>query len=96
MSALAGDLVITTVADRLTLLAADLDAPEIELDLGEVDEIDCAGVQLVVLAWVESVRREVPFRVVAATEVVHEALAVVGMRIDATGTLARAATGATR
>lgn len=88
MTALAGDLLITSAADQLPLVLDALGPGEVELDLSRVDEVDCAGLQLVVLAWHDARRRSVPFRITAASDAVHQALRVVGMHIDTSGDLA--------
>lgn len=88
MSALTGDLVVATASGQLPVVLDALGSGAVDLDLGSVEEVDCAGLQLVVLAWHEAHRRSLPFRITAASSTVHQALRVVGMHIDTAGDLA--------
>lgn len=57
--ALAGELCIFTAADiRAQLLAAFDGVEEIEADLSQINEIDSAGVQLMVAAKLEAAARQ--------------------------------------
>lgn len=54
---LQGPLTIYSAAERKPELLAGLDAGDLELDLAEVDELDSAGLQLLVLAKLEAERQ---------------------------------------
>jgi anti-sigma B factor antagonist len=62
------------VGFRDELLAALDQASEFDVDLEQVEEIDTAGVQLLLMAWNEAARTGRQIRLVAASEVVKEVL----------------------
>lgn len=64
--AVEGDLTIySAAADKEALLAALEAAPALEIDLSRVDEMDTAGLQLLVLVKREAARRGKAMRLVA-------------------------------
>lgn len=77
---LEGPLTIYTAAETKPDLLARLDPPGVlALDLSAVDEIDCAGLQLLVLAAGEVRRAGGRLCLDACSEVVHEALVLGGL-----------------
>jgi anti-sigma B factor antagonist len=67
-------MIYDAVELRDELLAALDQAREFDVDLQEVDEIDTAGVQLLLMAWNEAARTGRQIRLVAASEPVQEVL----------------------
>lgn len=77
---LEGPLTIYNAADSKPVLLAQLSPPgRLALDLSAVDEIDCAGLQLLVLAREEARRAGGELILAECSEVVCEALALSGL-----------------
>lgn len=81
-----GDLTIPTAAERRDEFLAALDAADhdlgLELDLADVDDLDTAGLQLLLAFRREAAGRDVPLRVVNAGDRVATVLRTVGLRPD--------------
>lgn len=89
--AIAGDLTIYRAAElKPLLLALPAGDAAVELDLSQVDEIDSAGIQLLLLARREAQARARGWRIHATSPAVDEALALLGLG----DLVARPATGA--
>ncbi|HJV25007.1 MAG TPA: STAS domain-containing protein [Aromatoleum sp.] len=70
-----GELTIYTVAERHRELMSALEAGRaVDLDLSAVNEVDCAGLQLLILATREAGRRGIGYRVAACSDAVKDAL----------------------
>jgi len=77
---LEGALTIYSAADTKQTLLAQMNPPgTLGLDLSAVDEIDCAGLQLLVLAREEARRAGGELYLVTCSEAVHDALALGGL-----------------
>ncbi|KIP96318.1 MULTISPECIES: STAS domain-containing protein [Pseudomonas] len=77
---LEGGLTIYSAAEHMELLTQVL-APgtEVELDLGAVDELDCAGLQLLILAKQEATRMSCDLRLTNHSPAVIEAFELSGL-----------------
>lgn len=70
-----GELSIYTAAEQKQQLMQVLtEAKATELDLSKVDVLDSSGLQLLILARQESLRRQKPFSIVARSAAVTEVL----------------------
>ena len=70
-----GDMTIYTAAELKAELLAHLEkAVEREIDLSGVSEMDCAGLQLLILAKRESLRHGVPLRLTGHSRAVVDVL----------------------
>lgn len=70
-----GDMTIYTAADLKTELMAHIEKPvEREINLSGVSEMDCAGLQLLILAKRESLRYKTPLRLSGHSRAVLEVL----------------------
>ncbi|BAL26250.1 lipid asymmetry maintenance protein MlaB [Azoarcus sp. KH32C] len=70
-----GELTIYTVAEQHGLLMRALDAgPVVHLDMSAVNEVDTAGLQLLILARREAAQRGIELRVAGCSDVVKDAL----------------------
>ncbi len=77
---LEGSLTIYSAADSKPTLLDQLNPPgRLALDLSAVDEIDCAGLQLLVLAREEARRAGGELQLGECSETVHEALVLGGL-----------------
>lgn len=75
-----GELTVyTAAANKSRLMEALAGAEGLELDLAQVSEIDTAGVQLLILAKLESYRSNIPFRIVGQSDAVREVLDLYNM-----------------
>lgn len=79
---LSGELTIQTVGERRAELFEALDAaqrvgaPSVELDLTGVNELDTAGLQLLLVAQREAAHDDRPLRLVAMSQTVADVLAI--------------------
>ncbi|GGL07483.1 STAS domain-containing protein [Mangrovihabitans endophyticus] len=81
----AGDLTVQTVAERLPELLAELpEDGELELDLSAIDEVDTAGLQLLLVIKREATARGCPLRLTAVGDSLARLLALtrLDMRLD--------------
>lgn len=75
-----GALSIYTAADTKPRLSAALEgAIALEIDLSEVEEFDCAGLQLLLAAREQARRQDIGLRFHGANAVVRELLALSGL-----------------
>jgi anti-anti-sigma factor len=75
-----GELTIYTIAEQHRQLTNLLDAePVVQVDLSAVNEVDTAGLQLLILAKREAARRGIALLVAGCSDVVEDALATVGL-----------------
>jgi len=73
--AMEGDMTIYNATEQKHRLMASLDScQELELDLGQVSEIDTAGFQLLILAKREALRHQKVLRIVAHSTPVSDLL----------------------
>lgn len=70
-----GELTIYTAAERKEQLMNLLNqSPALEINLAQVSELDTAGLQLLILAKMESQRRQVPLSIVGHSHAVRDVL----------------------
>lgn len=74
------EMTIYTARDnKESLLKLVNDADEINVDLSNTSEIDCAGLQLLILAKREAVLKNKPFHIVAHSDAVQSALNITNL-----------------
>ena len=76
-----GDLTIYSAADFKQQLLEEIDrATAIELQLGSVEELDSAGVQVLLMGLREAGRRNVPFELTQHSETVFDVINLLGLQ----------------
>ena len=75
-----GELTIYTAAEQKRQLMKAIDGQKnIEVDLSKITEMDTAGLQLLILAKLESQRRELPLSIVGHSQAVVEVIDICNM-----------------
>lgn len=69
-----GDLTIYTVQQHKEQLLLAINQGALQIDLSEVSDIDTAGLQLLILAKLESLRRNIPLSISGHTRAVLDVI----------------------